>query len=95
MITLIEPHDAIEHRKLMEEMFRLRARAFRNGLGRDVQVADGMVLAQELRRRPWTPSDQRVMLRRLGRMNTLADRGGLLIPSPDYSAHVGGCGLRY
>jgi N-acyl-L-homoserine lactone synthetase len=42
MITLIEPHDAIEHRKLMEEMFRLRARAFRNGLGRDVQVADGM-----------------------------------------------------
>jgi N-acyl-L-homoserine lactone synthetase len=42
MITVIEPHDAAEHRKLMEEMFRLRARAFRNGLGRDVQVADGM-----------------------------------------------------
>jgi acyl homoserine lactone synthase len=42
MITVIEPHDAAEHRKLMEEMFRLRARAFRNGMGRDVQVADGM-----------------------------------------------------
>ena len=42
MITVIEPHDTAEHRKLMEEMFRLRARAFRNGMGRDVQVTDGM-----------------------------------------------------
>jgi acyl homoserine lactone synthase len=42
MITVIEPNNAAEHRKLMEEMFRLRARAFRNGLGWDVQVADGM-----------------------------------------------------
>jgi N-acyl-L-homoserine lactone synthetase len=41
MITVIEPHNAAEHPKLIEEMFRLRARAFRNGLGWDVQVADG------------------------------------------------------
>jgi len=41
MITVIEPHNAAEHPKLMEKMFRLRARAFRNGLGWDVQVADG------------------------------------------------------
>ena len=41
MITVIEPHNAAEHPKLMEEMFRLRARAFCNGLGWDVQVADG------------------------------------------------------
>ena len=41
MITVIEPHNAVEHPKLIEKMFRLRARAFRNGLGWDVQVADG------------------------------------------------------
>jgi N-acyl-L-homoserine lactone synthetase len=41
MITVIEPHNAAEHPKLIEKMFRLRARAFRNGLGWDVQVADG------------------------------------------------------
>jgi hypothetical protein len=41
MITVIEPYNAAEHPKLIEEMFRLRARAFRNGLGWDIQVADG------------------------------------------------------
>jgi acyl homoserine lactone synthase len=41
MITVIEPHNAVEHSKLMEEMFRLRARALPNGLGWDVQVANG------------------------------------------------------
>jgi N-acyl-L-homoserine lactone synthetase len=41
MITVIEPHNAAEHPKLMEEMFRLRACAFRTGLGWDVLAADG------------------------------------------------------
>src|SRR5271169_1340038 len=41
MITVIEPHNAAEFPKLMEEMFRLRARVFRDRLGWDVEVADG------------------------------------------------------
>jgi N-acyl-L-homoserine lactone synthetase len=41
MITVIEQHNAAEYPKLMEEMFRLRARVFRDRLGWDVQVADG------------------------------------------------------
>jgi acyl homoserine lactone synthase len=41
MITVIEPHNAAEHSKSMEAMFRLRARAFRDWRGWDVQVADG------------------------------------------------------
>jgi acyl homoserine lactone synthase len=41
MITVIEPHNAAEFPKLMEEMFRLRARVFRDRLGWNVQVADG------------------------------------------------------
>jgi acyl homoserine lactone synthase len=41
MIIVIEPHNAAEYPKLMEQMFRLRARVFRDRLGWDVQVADG------------------------------------------------------
>jgi N-acyl-L-homoserine lactone synthetase len=41
MITVIEPHNAAEFPKLMEEMFKLRARVFRDRLGWNVQVADG------------------------------------------------------
>lgn len=41
MITVIEPHNAAEYPKLMEEMFRLRARVFRDRLVWNVQVADG------------------------------------------------------
>jgi acyl homoserine lactone synthase len=41
MIIVIEPHNAAEHPKLIEQMFRLRARIFRDRLGWDVQVADG------------------------------------------------------
>ena len=41
MIVVIEPHNAHEYSDLMDEMFRLRARVFRDRLGWDVQVADG------------------------------------------------------
>jgi N-acyl-L-homoserine lactone synthetase len=41
MIIVIEPHNAAEYPKLMEQMFRLRARVFRDRLGWDVQVSDG------------------------------------------------------
>jgi acyl homoserine lactone synthase len=41
MIIVIEPHNAAEYPKLMEQMFRLRARIFRDRLGWDVQVAEG------------------------------------------------------
>jgi acyl homoserine lactone synthase len=41
MIIVIEPHNAAKYPKLMEKMFRLRARVFRDRLGWDVQVADG------------------------------------------------------
>jgi acyl homoserine lactone synthase len=41
MIIVIEPHNAIEYPKLMEEMFRLRARVFHDRLGWAVQVSDG------------------------------------------------------
>jgi acyl homoserine lactone synthase len=41
MIIVIEPHNATEYPKLMEQMFRLRARVFRDRLGWDVRVADG------------------------------------------------------
>jgi N-acyl-L-homoserine lactone synthetase len=41
MIVVIEPHNAHEYPKLLDEMFRLRARIFRNRLGWDVRVADG------------------------------------------------------
>jgi acyl homoserine lactone synthase len=41
MIVVIEPYNAHEYSELMDDMFRLRARVFRDRLGWDVQVADG------------------------------------------------------
>jgi acyl homoserine lactone synthase len=41
MIVVIESHNAHRYASLMDEMFRLRARVFRDRLGWDVQVADG------------------------------------------------------
>ena len=41
MIVAIEPHNACEYPNLMDKMFRLRARVFRDRLGWDVQVIDG------------------------------------------------------
>ena len=41
MIVVIEPHNTAEYSNLMDEMFRLRARVFRDRLGWDVRVADG------------------------------------------------------
>ena len=41
MIVVIESHNAHEYLDLMDEMFRLRARVFRDRLGWDVQVVDG------------------------------------------------------
>src|ERR1700674_3590224 len=41
MIVVIEQYNAHEYSNLMDEMFRLRARVFRDRLGWDVRVADG------------------------------------------------------
>lgn len=41
MIVVIEKHNAHRHASLLDEMFRLRARIFRDRLGWDVQVTDG------------------------------------------------------
>jgi N-acyl-L-homoserine lactone synthetase len=41
MIVAIEPHNARQHSYLIDKMFRLRARVFRDRLGWDVQVTDG------------------------------------------------------
>jgi acyl homoserine lactone synthase len=41
MIVVVEPYNAHEYSDLLDEMFRLRARVFRDRLGWDVQVADG------------------------------------------------------
>jgi len=41
MIVVVEPYNAPEYAGLMDEMFRLRARVFRDRLKWDVQVADG------------------------------------------------------
>lgn len=41
MIVLIEQHNSHEYANLMDKMFRLRARVFRDQLGWDVQVTDG------------------------------------------------------
>jgi N-acyl-L-homoserine lactone synthetase len=41
VIVVIEPYNATEYSHLKEEMFRLRARVFRDRLGWDVQVVDG------------------------------------------------------
>jgi acyl homoserine lactone synthase len=42
MIVVIESHNAGRHQKLLEEMFRLRARVFRDKMNWDVDVIDGM-----------------------------------------------------
>jgi len=41
MIVVIEPYNAHEYSNLIEKMFRLRARIFRDRLGWDVQVTNG------------------------------------------------------
>jgi acyl homoserine lactone synthase len=41
MIAVIEPYNAHEYSDLLDQMFCLRARIFRDRLGWDVQVADG------------------------------------------------------
>jgi acyl homoserine lactone synthase len=41
MIVVVEPHNASEYSNLTDEMFRLRARVFRDRLGWDVPVVDG------------------------------------------------------
>jgi N-acyl-L-homoserine lactone synthetase len=41
MIVVIEQTNAHEHTHLMDEMFRLRARVFRDRMGWDVHVSDG------------------------------------------------------
>src|SRR5271154_3476824 len=41
-IIVVEPHNAAEHRHLLDEMFRLRAHVFHGRLGWDVGVANGM-----------------------------------------------------
>ena len=42
MILVIEPHNASRHKQLLEAMFRLRARVFRDKMKWDVNVVDGM-----------------------------------------------------
>jgi acyl homoserine lactone synthase len=42
MIAVIDQHNSHEHPHLVDEMFRLRARIFRDRLGWDVRVTDGM-----------------------------------------------------
>jgi acyl homoserine lactone synthase len=42
MIVIVEPHNAAEHRHLLDDMFRLRARIFRDRLGWDVGVVDDL-----------------------------------------------------
>jgi acyl homoserine lactone synthase len=42
MILVIEPHNAGRHQALLEAMFRLRARVFRDKMRWDVDVVDGM-----------------------------------------------------
>ena len=41
MIVVVEPHNAEKHADLLELMFRMRARIFRDHLGWDVVVEDG------------------------------------------------------
>lgn len=41
MIVVVEQYNAHQYPKLIDQMFRLRARVFRDRLGWDVQVADG------------------------------------------------------
>jgi acyl homoserine lactone synthase len=42
MIIIVEEHNAHEHRDLLREMYRLRTRVFRDRLGWDVTVVDGL-----------------------------------------------------
>jgi acyl homoserine lactone synthase len=42
MIVIVEPHNAPKHRRLLDEMFRLRARVFRGRLGWEVGVVGDM-----------------------------------------------------
>src|SRR3954453_15058989 len=42
MITIIEGKNAPRHARLLSEMFRLRARVFRDELGWDVLVSNGL-----------------------------------------------------
>ena len=42
MIVTIESHNASRHQQLLAEMFRLRARVFRDKMKWDVDVIDGM-----------------------------------------------------
>lgn len=41
MITLVHGHEAEHHQDILDQMYRLRARAFSDRLGWDVDVADG------------------------------------------------------
>jgi acyl homoserine lactone synthase len=41
VIVVIESHNAHKHERLMDEMFKLRARVFRDRMKWDVQVTDG------------------------------------------------------
>ena len=41
MIVAVEPHNADQYPQLLDQMFRLRARIFRERLGWDVDVVDG------------------------------------------------------
>jgi acyl homoserine lactone synthase len=41
MIVVVEQHNADTHRRLLDQMFRLRARIFHDRLGWDVQIIDG------------------------------------------------------
>jgi acyl homoserine lactone synthase len=41
MIVVLEQHNAHQYRHLIDEMFRLRARVFRDRLNWDVEVTDG------------------------------------------------------
>src|SRR4051794_33228597 len=41
MIVLIQSYNALDYRELLDNMFQLRARVFRDRLGWDVQVIDG------------------------------------------------------
>ena len=42
MILVIEPHNASRHKQLLQSMFKLRARVFRDKMKWDVNVVDGM-----------------------------------------------------
>jgi N-acyl-L-homoserine lactone synthetase len=41
MIVVVEPHNVVQHSQILDQMFRLRARVFRDRLRWDVDVSDG------------------------------------------------------